>query len=306
MNQQVNQNQPNNEPLIPQAQPGGIEDGIMEGTPNQIQIDKDFSEKVTNAIEESPNGDGNVEANSKEADTSESNNDTYEPAKEFTDFLNKEIAAGEPRNAPPPPNEGQEAPAKTADLSVLRDLLADNPHMAPAVKEALAQKGINLDASGDPEMMQRLDGMEGTISELTNLIRNGRDAHQSQQVHEEVNDMYLDVVKDVPKYGEALTNFFNNALLRDHPIKDIDREMLEGSHKAINSELNNYFNARLQAEGYSKSTGVPPSMNSQQGALTPPPSAEKKDYGNPNNRPANAFAEVDADFTRKVNNLFSQ
>ena len=49
MNQPVNQN---NEPApdIAAPQQGSVEDSIMGGVPNQIQIDKDFSEKVNNGF----------------------------------------------------------------------------------------------------------------------------------------------------------------------------------------------------------------------------------------------------------------
>lgn len=299
-------NQPNqpSEPLIASAQPGAIEDNMMEGTPNQIEIDKDFSEKIINAVENTPEGEGNPEGNSTDVAAPESNNEAYEPAKEFTDFLNKEIAADDHR-VPSEQNRGREASAEKADLSVLRELLVDNPHMAPAVKEALSKQGINLD-DGDPATMQRLEGMQNTINELATMIRSDRDTIHGNQVFENVNDLYLDVVKDVPDHQRTLTDFFNNALMRDHDLNNIDREMLEGSNKAVTAELDNYFEARVKSEGYSKSTGVPPSRNTNLGELTPPPASEKKDYGDPRNRPMNAFAEVDADFSRKVNNLFTQ
>lgn len=294
-------------PTIETPQPGGVEDNIMEGTPNQIEIDKDFSEKVTNAVEESPEGDGKVEGKPEDVAASESNNDKYEPAKEFTEFLNKEVAADDHRSQSNTPPEGAKPPAQNADLSVLKELLADNPHMAPAIKEALASKGINLDASSDPATVQRLDGMQDTINNLVNAINGDREASHSQQAFESVNDVYLDVVKDIPEHQRTLTDFFNNALLRDYDLTNINREILEGSNKAITSELDNYYQARLKAEGYSKPTGVPPSANTNLGELTPPPSQKgEKDYGDPNNRPKSAFDEVDRDFSRKVNNLFQQ
>lgn len=302
MNQQVNPSK--DEPLIPQAT-GGIEDAIMDGTPNQIEIDKDFKEKVINSI--TPEGESKQEEKSEDVAGSESNNDTYEPAKDFTDFLNKEIAADDQRMHSSNTQQGNEAPANEADLSVLRDLLTENPHMAPAVKEALAKKGIDLEA-GDPATMHRLDGMQSTINELTNMIRSDRDVFHGNQLFENVNSVYEEVVKDVPEHQRTLTDFFNNALLRDYDLTKINRELLEGSNKAITSELDNYFNARIKSEGYSngKSNSVPPSMNSQRGALTPPPSADTKDYGDPRNRPVDAFAQVDADFSKKVNQLFQQ
>lgn len=302
MNQPANQQ--SNEPLIPAPQAGSIEDAIMGDTPNQIEIDKDFSEKIINAI--TPEGEEKPDGNSDDVANSESNNDEYAPAKEFTDLLNKEIAADDQSQGYQDQQRRDTSNPPQADLSVLRELLVDNPHMAPAVKEALAKQGVNLDAPGDPATMQRLDGMQGTINELVSMISSDRNMIMDNQVHNDVNDVYLDVVKDVPKHGRTLTDFFNNALVRDLDLKDISREVLENSNKAVTAELDNYFNSRLKSEGYSKSTGVPPSMNSRNAALTPPPPTKEAQSADPRNRPMNAFDEVDKDFARKVNNLFSQ
>lgn len=301
-----NPNQQANEPEIATAQPGGIEDSIMGGTPNQIEIDKDFSEKINNAVDNSQGESGNPEGVPKDVAASEPNSDTYEPAKEFTDFLNKEVAAGEQRGQPTD-TKGAEAPNTQPDLSVLQSLLADNPHMAPAVKEALAAKGINLDAPGDPATIQRLDGMQSDINQLVQMISGDRNTVIQNEAFNNINDVYMDVVKETPDYQRSLTDFFNNALLRDYDLGNIDREILEGSNKAISSELDNYYQARLKAEGKVVPKNNLPSTRSRNGELTPPPASEKTASSmDPNNRPANAFDEVDKDFAQKVNNLFSQ
>lgn len=294
-------NQPSEQLL--ESAPGSIEDEIMGGVPNQIEIDKDFSEKVTNAIEKAPMGDNEKGNNSEDVAASESNNDTHEPAKEWTEFLNQEISNDEAQNFPTPQKEEK---SSIQDLSVLRDLLTENPHMAPAIKEALAKQGIDLDG-GDPATLQRLDGMQDTINDLVGLVRGDRDVAQAQGQFTDVNDMYLDVNKDVPEHQKNLNDFFNNALLRDYPLEKIDRGILEGSNKAITAELDNYYNARLKAEGHSKSKGVPPSMNSNLGDIAPPPQKEgAQSYGDPKNKPEGSFAYEDARFSKIVNNLFSQ
>ncbi len=303
MNQQVNKD---NEPLIPAPQAGGIEDSIMGGTPNQIEIDKDLSDKVTNAIDKASEEGNDNKDDSKDVAASKSNNEGYEPAKEFTEFLNQEIQADE-QGGNPDDQQQRESPSNNGqpDLSVLRDLLADNPHMAPAVKEALASKGINLDAPGDPETLQRLEGMQSTINQLADMMMTDRDSAKGQELFESVNDTYLDVVKNVPDYQRTVVDLFNNALMRDYDLRSINRDMLVDSNKAITSELGNMFKTWAKAEGYTKSKGVPPSMNSNLGEIAPPPAAENT-QSNRDNRPVNAFADEDARFTRNVNNLFSQ
>ncbi len=255
------------EPLIPAAQPGGIEDAIMDGTPNQIQIDQDFSDKVNNAID--PQG-NSVSGEPQEVATSEPNSDKYEPAKEFTDFLNKEIAVSEQRAPSPEPQKA-----------------------APTKEEQ---------EDGDTRIQQ----LQETVNHLASMVSNDRDMVMDHQAFESVNDVYMDVTKEVSDEARPLTDFYNNAFLRDHNLKDIDRPTMEGSNKAITAELDNYFNARAQREGYVRQNGVPPSMKSNLGELTPPPKADTQDYGDPRNKPVGAFAEEDARFSKLVNNLFQQ
>lgn len=287
-------------------QVGSVENEIMGDTPNQIQIDQDFAAKVNEAVgnkEEAPAGD--KPANTKEVAAPESNNDAYEPAKEFTEFLNKEVAQPQQKQVPPNENKGEQAPTIQNDLSVLQQLLADNPHMAPAVKEGLAKQGVNLDAPGDPATLQRIDGLESTIKDLVKLIGNSQNAHQNQQEFESLNEVYEDVNKNVPDYGRTLADFFSNALLRDYDLQNIDRGLLEESNKAVTSELDNYYQARLKAEGYTKANGVPPSMNSRLSDIAPPPGNKEAPTNTLNSR-MSEMEKADADLLGKVTNLFTQ
>lgn len=271
-------NQASEQPVIDDPKVLGVEDNIMGGTPNQIQVDKQFSEKVLEAVEKEHAPKEAPAKENSEPDTSEPNGEGYEPAKEFTDFLASQI-----NQENPDPNAPREAPQQQA---------------APVTDDKSVQ---------DDPVRNELNELKSLVHNLTNTIHGDRNEAIDRNQRDAANEVYLDVVKDVPDYQRTLSDFFNNAMLRDHALPDINREVMESSNKAVASELDNYFNARAQAEGYTKSTGLPPSLNPSQGELTPPPPQKgTAPYGDPTNRPTGAFDQVDKEFAQKVNNLFSQ
>jgi hypothetical protein len=277
MNQPVSPAPSEVDTTIPAPTTGGIEDNIMGGTPNQVQIDKDFSDKVTNAVTDGQINEGGLppQTEDSQVDTSDQNGEGYKPAKEFMDFIQNQISTNYPDHEAP--NKG---------------IASDQPSNSP-----------EGDLSDDQKEMQALKGM---VQDLASTIYKDRDAVIDRQKFDSINDVYLDVNKEVPEYQRTLNDFFNNALLRDYDLPNISRDTLEGSNKAVSSELDNYFTSRLQAEGYIKSTGLPSSGNTQLGDLTPPNNQAPDTSKDANNRPTSAFEDVDREFTKKVNTLFQQ
>jgi len=286
MNQQTNSPELN---IIPSAG-GSVEDEIMAGSgpapsvpaDNLQNADKALADQVGKAVEKSPQGDSD-DGNSG-SDTSAPEGKGYEPAKEFLDFIQSQVEDG--YQTPEQQQQRAASPPEPQKQSVADD------SSAPV----------------DPAVKQQMDSMQNMIQDLTNTIHQDRNMAIDRGNFETVNDVYLDVVKDVPEEALSLVNVWNNAVLGYHDLPNINQSLIQGSTKAITSELDNYFNTRIANEGYAKSGSVPPSVNSSLGEITPPPpsQAQAKDYGDPNNRPIGAFDAIDKDFARKVNNLFSQ
>ena len=242
--------------------------------------DKDLANKVGKVLENAPQESG--EEGNSEVDASAPKGNEYEPAKEFLDFVQSQVE--DEYRVPESQQQRMQNPQEPQAQAVADD------SSAPV----------------DSEVQKQMDDMQGMIQDLTNTIHGDRQNAINRGNFEAVNDVYLDVVKDVPEEAQSLVNVWNNAVLGYHDLSAIDERLIEGSTKAMTSELDNYFNTRVANEGYIKSGRVPPSVNSNLGELTPPPQSKQAQSADPNNRPMNAFDEVDRDFARKVNNLFSQ
>jgi hypothetical protein len=268
--------------IIP-AVAGSVEDNIMASDPaNRVEqianADKALSDKVTGALE--PQSEAVEEGNSEEG-TPEPEGKEYEPAKEFLDFIQGQIEGG----------------YNTPEQQQQRALSPNEPQHQTVADDSSVQD--------DETVQSQMDKMEEMIHDLSSTIYSDRQQQQDRNAFEQVNGVYLDAIKDVPDEARSLVDVWNNAVLGYHDLKSIDKALIEGSTKAMTSELDNYFNARVASEGYAKSGSTPPSTNSLLGEITPPPSTGD-DFKGPENRPKSAFDDADRDFVRKVNNLFSQ
>jgi len=300
MNEKVSQENNAQPDVIPTPQLTPPVEGQKESI---TDIDKNFAEKVNQSLENIPQGDEVIPPADAPADksTPEPNSDEYKPADEFMQILEKGLpgtteAKPATNDTGDTPTTNQSQPDKS--LSIIQTMLDKNPNMAPAIKEALAKDGITLPSSSDPVTTQRLAGMEEVIQNLVDTVNQDRNENKIQDQFEDANDMYLDVVKDMPKYERTLADFFSNSVLRDIPLEHISRETIQGAHKAVKSELDNYFNHRAKTEGYIKQTGIPPSGNDL-GEITPPNQIAQAPQNSKLSKGAQ-LAELDADLHRKI------
>lgn len=285
-------------PTPPMATPGTV-----DGKEGIAEADKALTDNINKTLDNSPEGQVPPAENKGDGnEASESTDEGYSPAQEFTDFLQSQNS-GETDRESDGYDQGVTTPATNGDgqtVAVLRDIIRNNPELASSIREQAAAKGINLDVALDSQADQRLAGMESTIKELASMINNDRDTVISQSEHDAVNQMYLDVIKDVPDYAKPLTNIFNNAFLRDTDAPEIDRKSIEAPNKAIQSELDNYFDARAKAEGWVKSNAP---INSNPATITPPNLTPQENQQKLENRPLHAFEEADRAFEQQVHNL---
>lgn len=290
--------------------------GTNDGKQAMDVADADFANKINSALDMAPelNGpdnnqvpEGNVkpdDSSNADKDTPKPNGDEYAPATEFQNFLQSQTS-GEAAKESDGYNEGGKPPANNEGnkmVEMMQDIMKSHPELASQIKADAAAKGINLDAPIDSATNQRLQGMEQTIKELHSTIMGDRTAIMNQGEFDNANSLYNDVTKDVPDYAKPLVNIFNNAFLRDHDLREIDRKSIEAPNKAVNSELDNYFEARAKAEGWTKPTNAP-AFNAQAN-LTPPPVADNNQNRKPGDLPTSAFDTEDRAFEAKVQNLF--
>lgn len=291
--------------------------GTNDGKQAMDQVDADFANKINTVLDQAPElneqdnnqvPDRNAPADDSsktDQDTPKSNDNEYAPAKEFDDFLQAQNN-GESTSESDAGNKGEQTPAiqeSNQSMEMLREIMQTHPELASQIKADAAAKGINLDAPNDSVTNQRLQGMESTIKELHDMITGDRSAIIDRSVFDTADNLYNDVTKDVPDYAKPLVNIFNNAFLRDVDLREIDRKSIEAPNKAVNSELDNYFEARAKAEGWVKTSNAPPNFNAQAN-LTPPNLNDNSQDRKPGDLPTSAFNDADRDFEAKVQNLF--